>query len=79
MTRGSDGIYRCKRGPHGVGKVIDKNKWVHRSALPSLSENEQILVSNALDILEIYLPPPDIDIIVKINLSLLSAVKFSIT
>ena len=69
MTRGSDGIYRCKRGPHGIGKVIDKSKWVHRSALPSLSEGEQILVSKALDILKIHLPPPDIDIIVKINIS----------
>ncbi|NLB54711.1 MAG: class I SAM-dependent methyltransferase [Lentisphaerae bacterium] len=69
MTRGSDGFYRCKRGPHGVGKVIDKNKWVHRSVLSSLSENEQILVSNALYILGNYPPPPDIDIIVMINRS----------
>ncbi|WP_243669273.1 hypothetical protein [Methanoculleus chikugoensis] len=69
MTRGgSDGIYRCKRGLHGIGKVIDKSKWVHRSVLPSLSEEEQILVSKALDVLEIHLPPPDIDIIVKINI-----------
>jgi len=69
MARDKDGVYRCRRGPHGVGKVLGRNKWVHRSVLPLLSEEEQTLVDKALDILGIYLPPPDIDIIVKINVS----------
>jgi len=67
MARDKDGVYRSRRGPHGVGKVLGRNKWIHRSALPLLSEEEQTLVDKALDILGIYLPPPDIDIIVKIN------------
>jgi len=69
MARDKDGIYRCRRGSHGVGKVLDKNKWVHRTVLPSLPEKEQNLVNKALDVLGIQLPPPDIDIIVKINIS----------
>jgi len=67
MARDKDGVYRCRRGPHGVGKILGRNKWIHRSALPLLPEEEQTLVSKALDILGIYLPPPDIDIIVKLN------------
>jgi len=69
MVRDKDGIYKCKRGPHGIGKVIGKNKWVHRSALPLLSKGEQDLASRALNVLGIQLPPPGIDIIVKININ----------
>lgn len=69
MARDKDGVYRCRRGPHGVGKVLGRNKWIHRNVLPLLPVGEQTLVDKALDILGIYLPPPDIDIIVKINAS----------
>ena len=69
MARDKDGVYRCRRGPHCVGKVLGRNKWIHRNVLPLLPAGEQTLVDKALDILGIYLPPPDIDIIVKINAS----------
>ncbi len=40
--------YRSVRGKHGVGKVLGRNKWVHASALPLLSGDEQALINKAL-------------------------------
>ena len=48
MAKDKDGLYRSIRGPHGVGKVLGKNKWVHASALPALSPAERALVGKAL-------------------------------
>ena len=48
MTKSNDKVYRSIRGPHGVGKVLGKNKWVHASALPALSPAERALVGKAL-------------------------------
>ena len=42
MAKSNDKVYRSIRGPHGVGKVLGKNKWVHASALPALSAQERV-------------------------------------
>ena len=42
MTAQKTKVYRSLRGPHGVGKVLGKNKWVHASALPALSAKERV-------------------------------------
>jgi hypothetical protein len=42
MTAQKTKVYRSLRGPHGVGKVLGKNKWVHASALPALSAQERV-------------------------------------
>lgn len=52
MTKSNDKVYRSIRGPHGVGKVLGKNKWVHASALPALSPAERALVGKALQAIQ---------------------------
>jgi hypothetical protein len=52
MTKSNDKIYRSLRGPHGVGKVLGRNKWVHASALPALSAPERGLVGKALQAIQ---------------------------
>lgn len=70
MGRGKDGVYRCERGAHGIGKVLGRDKWVHISALKSLPIKDQTLVKQAREILD-YENDVDIDVsrdvIVKIN------------
>lgn len=48
MAKSNNKVYRSIRGPHGVGKVLGRNKWVHASALPALSPAERALVGKAL-------------------------------
>lgn len=48
MGRDKDGIYRCERGSHGVGKILGRNKWVHVSAFDDIPKVDQILVEKAL-------------------------------
>lgn len=52
MVKDKDGLYHSIRGPHGVGKVLGKNKWVHASALPALSPAERALVGKALQAIQ---------------------------
>jgi hypothetical protein len=52
MAKDKDGLYRSIRGPHGVGKVLGRNKWVHASALPALSAPERALVGKALQAIQ---------------------------
>lgn len=48
MAKDKDGLYHSIRCPHGVGKVLGRNKWVHASPLPALSAQERALVGKAL-------------------------------
>lgn len=52
MAKDKDGLYRSVRGPHGIGKVLGRNKWVHASALPALSAAERGLVGKALQAIQ---------------------------
>jgi|GEM_PF-2236941 len=51
MGRDKDGIYRCERGAHGVGKILGKNKWVHVSALDAIPQKDQDLIEKARSVL----------------------------
>lgn len=52
MARDKDGVYRCVRGSHGVGKVLGKDKWVHVSAIPYLSAKERDLIARAVGVID---------------------------
>lgn len=47
MVKSKKGPYQCKRGEHGVGKVLGRDKWVHISSVKFLPLEDQKLVKLA--------------------------------